>query len=636
MKKILKYIVLLVSFALVVSCSKEIFEAERNDGLVEKTFSVEFAAAESTESTKAFLENGISPVWEVGETVSVYDPIQSKGCNFTVQSVENGKATISGSISEGDYPFSAVYPASAVSAWTDINTVSICVPGQQTVPSGRNIDPSALISKAYSDNSTQSIVFRNQVSLLKFKVETSGISGITLKLKNADKTELTYTVEGEFESGKYYFAAIEPGTYGGGISALCSSSFGQNWTKTSTKSLSVKQNGIKNLGTVSDGEKSIAYSITSERAISDLDAFLETKPFWTKLSPALKAAINAIKPLFFRWQNNTLQAYVYTHKSADPQGNPVTLSAIVYIPIDAISKGKKLEGVVIANHGTFTSDAERPTNTDDLEMMTAWKGYAVVLSDYCGLGADVAHAQAFLNPYVAARGTIDAYLAAMQIIKDMGISVGSDLYNVGYSQGAFNGMANIKYLSEHPEFGLKFTKSFLGGGPYDIETTWKAYLEGKYPSAVTFVPFTIISINECEKLGIPYNRLFKGALLENYQEWIFSKKYTRVQLDELIGTSAISDIITQETISSEGETNRMIMDVCKRFTLVSGWKPAKGNKIYIYHSSEDQTVPYSNYTSIKSFLDSVASDSTIKYQDGEDGGHMDAVGQWALMVMKNW
>jgi len=633
MKSIFRVLLLAFLFFSAVSCVKELlFEDE--GGLVERTYVV--CISDQDEESRAFLKDGVTPVWEEGEKVSVYDPIKSQACTFTVQSVESGKARITGMISDGEFAFSAVYPASAVKSWTDINTVEYNISEEQVIESGSYVDQSSLVSRAYSSNPAGKIVFNNEVSLLKFKVAVDGISTVRIALLKKGAAQLNYSVQASFEKDKYYYAAVKPDTYDAGITAACVTDFGDKWTKISTNSLKAEISGIKSLGIVSDGTASVDYEITGEKTIQDLDAFLDDTGLLDNLSSSLKSLVNLGKALVFQWHSDMMHAYVFEHKSAGPLGDPVTLSGIVYIPHSAVSGGEKLNGVVIVNHASIANDSGRPSNSDDAEAVLAWKGYAVVLSDYCGFGADAEHPQAYLNPDVTARGNFDAYKVALQIMKDKGVKYGTKLYNVGYSQGGFCGMANLKYLSEHPELGISFTKSFLGGGPYDLKATWEAYLSNKYPGANAYAPFTIVSINECERLGIPYNKLFKEPLLSNYQEWILSKKYSMNQLHRYLATDNIANVLTDEVLTASTATCKAFVDVSESYSLSSGWKPTKDGKIYIYHSTEDDLVPYANFTSIKDYLKSVAADCDISFDDGDDGGHMDAVTEWAKILILNW
>lgn len=662
MKYIFRTLIISTLALLAVSCVDELVRTDES-GLVEKHYTVTIgtdadAATEtyskpaptaetqsapvtgtnpaSAVETKSTLGDDLSPVWEAGESVSVYDPVANTSRIFTVESVDGSSAVITGSISAGDFPFSAVYPASAVESWTSITEPSISIPETQKITGDRSIDPSVLISRAYSETGDD-IVFHNSVSLLKFQPGHDETFEIAFNLKKGGvSNKYVVNCPQGFSTDSWYYLAVAPGSYTGGILVKNMTGTGECYSLSSVNTLEAETGGILSLGTLSGGERSVEYQILSEGSFSNLNSYLDVVPLFKNLTDNSKTLIQLMAMMYLPWRNDAVKTIVYTHNAFGPDGSPVTLSAIMYVPATALDKSKTLYGMVIANHGTITSDAERPTNTHGAESIAAWKGYAVVLSDYCGFGADAAHPQAYLNPDVTARGSFAAYNAAMQILKDMGVTPGDKLYNLGYSQGGYNGMANIRYLSQHPELSLKFTKSFLGGGPYDIVQTWNDYMEGSYDKALAFVPLTLCSFNETLNLGLPYDRMFKEPLLSNYNSWILSKKNSFASISTLLNTSDLHDIIADELFAGSNEVNTAIMSVCERFSLTSGWTPAAGNVIRIYHSTQDDIVPYSNFTSIKKFMDENASGCTVTYTDGANGDHSNAAVSWATDVVINW
>lgn len=631
MKQFIRKIALLAVALTAVSCVDELVQ-NVDYGLREVCYS-----AVIEQDTKAVLGSDLSPSWEVGEEVSVYDPVAGVARVFTVSSVDGSSAVIKGAISPGDFPISAVYPASAAGAWNGAAGCTVTIPQTQTIPSGRHVDPSALVSEAYSESASSRLVFRNSVSLLKFKTGHDGVDEVSIHLrKDGESAQYSVCCTSPLDTEEWYYVAVAPGAYDAGLTVKSITAAGDCFTLSSDSSVNAERSGLLSLGILSGGEKSVAYKIRSEGRFSNFSDYMNKAPVLRDLTDESKTLLQLLSYLYLPWGNDPVKTFVFTHRSTGPSGDPVTLSAIMYVPETAIANGRTLNGIVIANHASITSDAERPSAVHDAQSIAAWKGYAVVLSDYCGFGADAEHSQAYLNPDAAAKGSFDAYFAACQILKDSGVKYGTSLYNIGYSQGAYNGMANIRYLSKHPELGLEFKKSFLGGGPYDIRQTWQDYLDGSYPKAKPFAPVTLCSFVECGSVDLSYDRIFKGVLLNNYKNWIVSKKYSLSQITAYLKSYSLSDILSEDVMTPGTEVNDLIMGICDRFTLVKGWKPAPGNVIRIYHSTQDDIVPYSNFSSIKAFLDENAPDCTVVYKSGENGGHTDAVVSWAADMVMNW
>ena len=313
------------------------------------------------------------------------------------------------------------------------------------------------------------------------------------------------------------------------------------------------------------------------------------------------------------------------------------LSAVLYLPQAILNKERSLAGISIANHGTIASNAECPTEKPQFEGAFAWKNHAIVMPDYYGFGISKDRPQAYLDPETTAQNNIDAYLAAVQLIEDRGIAMPEKLFSFGYSQGGFNAMANLKYVTEHPELGITFQKALCGGSPFDVPKTWEAYLAGAYRNAIGFVPMTVVSINESQKLNLPYGHLFREPLLSNWQDWILSKDYTLTQINGFLDTNNLADILTDEMIAGTGPYFGAIQETCQRYSLTAGWTPPPGTttKIYLYHSMDDDTVPYENFTAMKAFLDKTIPGG-YEAESYANGGHVTACIYFIMNIIDEW
>ena len=628
MKKIL--ISVLCALAL-VSCVRERIPigTPAEEGLVERTWTVSM-----TGETRATIDGDLRPIWEVGEELSVYDHVSRVGRIFKVSSIEGNIATITGRISAGgDTPFDAVYPAQSAGDWSSDVAATWTLPEVQSIPAGRDVCPDALVSTAHSDVPDGVIPFHNLASLLKVTVGRDGISDIRIDLAGPSDDDIhRYRVEaasGTLATGAY-FVAVDPGTYDGGLTVTCLEPYGQGYRKTSTTPLEAGVGGLLNLGTVSDGKPWRYYDVTAVKPYASQQVLLDETGLSSQLS-----GYAMLLPYIFPDRNKPASAISYTYLSADPQGEPVELSALLYIPDAALEGNKALTGISLTNHGTIASKAECPTMKAQFEGALAWKNYAMVMPDYYGFGASADRPQAYLDPETTARGNIDAYLAARQLLEDRKVTLPSRLYSFGYSQGGFNSMANLKYVAEHPELSIRFEKVMCGGSPFDVELTWNAYTSGTFRNAIAFVPLSVVSVNEAQQLGIPYGDLFQGELLRNWKDWILSKEHSLAEINGLIGTDNLADILDDDFMAGRGDAYDRVMAVCRRYSLTSGWTPPSGTKIILYHSNQDDTVPYANLTAMKAFLDTVAP-GCYTASDGNNGGHVNAAVSFVLNLLLEW
>jgi hypothetical protein len=634
-----RYLLYILSAFVLVSCAKDWSPEEvlRQEGLVERTWTVAM-----DDGTRATLDESLRPVWEVGEQLSVYDHVAKVGRLFEVVSVDGNIATVSGSISEGgDLPFDAIYPAKSAGEWTSDGTNTLKLPDTQIIPSGRNVCPDVLVSTAHSDTPDGVVPFHNISSLLKVQVGREDIVGIDVNLVGSSEDDIhRYKVaaaSGALATGTY-FIAVAPGTYAGGVTVVCADGFGMEYHKSSSNALEAAVGSIKNLGTVSDGAPWRYYRVTDDTKVyPDALDLIDKTGLLGGLPSYLRTYVSALVSSYFPSDNGPVSAISYTYRSADPQGNPVELSALLYLPQEVLNGERGLSGVSLANHGTIASNAECPTEKPQYEGAFAWKNHAVVMPDYYGFGISKDRPQAYLDAETTARGNIDAYFAAVQLMEDRGVATPENLFSFGYSQGGFNAMANLKYVTEHPELGVTFRKTICGGSPFDVPKTWEAYLAGEYRNAIGFVPMTVVSINESQQLNLPYEHLFKEPLLSNWQDWILSKDYTLTQINSYLGTKDLAEVMADEIIAGTGPYFEAILETCRRYSLTSGWTPPPGTttKIYLYHSTDDDTVPVENFTAMKAFLDETIPDD-YESESYANGGHVNACIYYIMNIIDEW
>ena len=321
----------------------------------------------------------------------------------------------------------------------------------------------------------------------------------------------------------------------------------------------------------------------------------------------------------------------YDYPSTGPDGKRITLSARMYVLDIQLKLSKKAPYLAIANHASIVEAGQCPTRNIKAEAIFAWLGCPVIMPDYYGFGSSEENPQSYLNSDFAAQGNIDALKAAKAILQDKKVKVGDEYYNVGYSQGGFNAIANLKYVSQHPDCGIKFKYTFAGAGSYDINATWDEYLKDTYPAAAVFLPLTIISANEFEGLGLDYANMIKEPLLSNYKEWILAKKYSFGSIMDRIGSNKVGDILTDGMIDGTAPEAARLRKLFDGYSDVSGWTPSSDSKVLLFHSEEDDVVPLFNSQRLYDNLK--AAGASVKLVTGKYGGHTNAEIQFAYAIV---
>lgn len=231
---------------------------------------IEFNVSIEDSGTKAWLD-GLSVRWTDGDKVAVFDGISAEPNEFTVYNASGKTATISGTVSDGATEFCAVYPFSAAKSRT-ASGVDISLGQYQTIPSGKNVDPEALISVALSSGG--SMLFRNVVSLVAFDIATDDVNSVTF-YGNAEElitgggevnltgndpvasatgsSYVSVSAQGgsPFSRGRYY-AVVLPAEFGSGVS-FATTTAGGKYLRTSSNKAVLPINGGVSFGKMDSG-----------------------------------------------------------------------------------------------------------------------------------------------------------------------------------------------------------------------------------------------------------------------------------------------------------------------------------------------------------------------------------------------
>ncbi len=386
-------------------------------------------------------------------------------------------------------------------------------------------------------------------------------------------------------------------------------------------------------------EKTVQYSITEQSSIQGVYEMFQNSRYINFISKFTGRSIKqvnrivrtAINLFCFSIRNNVVYTYNFNYISSDVDGNPITLSAKLYIPEEAVSKDYKMKGLILSNRATLTKLGEEPTESEQFESIMAWKGYAVVMPDDCGFGVDAVHPQAFLNTQLIGKNHIDGLLAAQQIIKDMNLGCTDVLVNSGYSQGGTFAIASQKYVCDHPESGIVFTKTLAGGGAYDFGLCYDSFITDDYPEATRFTILSIVSIIESEHLGLDYSHIFKEPILSNYQEFILSKKYDVFEIMDLIGyDTPITEILDEGIINNSSYEANVLKQAMVAHNLTGGMVIPDETELFLFHSTSDNYVPFENFNKLKESI----SGQNIHYYFDDYGKHFNGALKFGKIIMK--
>ena len=292
------------------------------------------------------------------------------------------------------------------------------------------------------------------------------------------------------------------------------------------------------------------------------------------------------------------QLYQYTHKhfvtfpvaywSQTPQGDSLLVSGRVYLP-----KYRILNGIIIANHYTMTSDEEVPSNRVSMEMIFLMKGYAVIMPDYVGYGLSREEVHPYLHWRSAAQTAVDLLNCMPELLDYYGYSYPKDVVVTGYSQGGAVALGVARMIEEnyHQENEWSVRKLYAGAGPYDPAGTYLFSMERNEMGIPAAIPLIVMGLNDAYELGFTLDEFFLDPLLSNYEDWVVSKEYTVGQINQLMGSTIMSELMTEDALTLDSPQADMLYEVLL-------WNSNVGYDLqapaYFLHSLEDEVVPLLN------------------------------------------
>ena len=327
----------------------------------------------------------------------------------------------------------------------------------------------------------------------------------------------------------------------------------------------------------------------------------------------------AILQELLKWGNqNKIIEIVGTYPSIDIEGNPITLSGKVMLPKNGIPKR-----MILVSHYTVCSNAEAPSNCFSLEGVLVNSGYGLIIPDYIGYGVTAQEVHPYLVMDVTAHNVVDMYLAVRPWLEAVDrIPDDPCLDLMGYSQGGATTMA-VQYLIETDYSNansmdyIMLHRVFAGGGPYDVKATYERFVTTDTAGYPVAVPLVLQGMIKGNKLNMQLSDMMKPFLCEHMDEWINSKRFTSAQINQMIGTKVTHELLTDEAMEQKSEK---VAELYKAMTLNSitayDWDPQAS--VYMMHSIDDETVPYTNATHARSHW----KDANITYNFGHYGGHV--------------
>ena len=266
-----------------------------------------------------------------------------------------------------------------------------------------------------------------------------------------------------------------------------------------------------------------------------------------------------------------VNVYAVTYNT-EFMGEPVVASGLICAPTTPGTYP-----ILSFQNGTNTLHSAAPTADPQnlgYQMIeyVASAGYVVIMPDYLGFGAS----SAMVHPYLHKESTVQAVLDMLRAVAEFDddvakdISVTTDCYLLGYSQGGLATMALLRAIDE--DYSSEFTvkAASCGAGPYDLR-----YFNTEV-TRLTEYPMPVF-------LGYIANAYTTYDLYQNELTDLFNSQYASVipglydgqhsseQINSQLTTS-ISGLFTAEYLSG-AETDQKYLGIrnALRDNSINGW-----------------------------------------------------------------
>ena len=303
-----------------------------------------------------------------------------------------------------------------------------------------------------------------------------------------------------------------------------------------------------------------------------------------------------------RYDKENATAYNIEYPSLDPYGNPATLSGTIVIGDEIESDKRHARGMVLYNHFTVFQRDQCPSKGDvGIIMKVAGSKMFAVAADYYGFGVTEDKNQAYCISRANAQASVDALLAARELLKEKGYTWDDFLFNLGYSEGGQTSMGVLRLCTEkYPD--IKFTHTVAGGGPYDIGETYRQLVSSHETSMPSTVISTLLAYNEYFDLGVDNGLLLKEPTLSNAGPMLLSMEYKREEIEGKLASTKIEEWLQPILFDFNSDLSLKFMNVFEQDNLSKGWTPRKEERIDIVHNRLDACVPFANSTQMAEFF----------------------------------
>jgi len=289
----------------------------------------------------------------------------------------------------------------------------------------------------------------------------------------------------------------------------------------------------------------------------------------------------------------SVQVFSVKYQTISATGAESFASGLVVVP----NSTAKSWPLVSFHHGTELKKSNVPSRLVfgsgyEVALMFATEGYVACSPDYLGLGDGEG-----LHPYVHAKSeasaSIDMLRACKNLCTDLGIKLNSELFLIGYSQGAHASMATQKEIEANYASEFSLTANAHLAGPFDLSGIMADVLLAKEDfGSPVFLPYVLYSYNSIYNIYTNPATALKAPYNSTIPPFFDGRNLNTITEVNTAMPSIPSDIFTDEAYAEiKNKTNTKFWSALEDNDLYD-WTPKA--PILLCHCADDATVPPEN------------------------------------------
>lgn len=286
-------------------------------------------------------------------------------------------------------------------------------------------------------------------------------------------------------------------------------------------------------------------------------------------------------------------------------------------------------------NGTNTDNSSAPSEdliTSRAISGLASTGYIFAFPDYIGFGASANIVPPYHHAEYCARAAIDLMKATKELALEEGFVFNEEVFLAGYSEGGYATMATHLYFEQEQPEGFSLKASAPASGGYDVKGFQEYLFELETYGNPFYLAFVALSYREAYQYDDPLSDLFQEpyasaipALFDGSNGGGTINNQLSETISELLQPEILANINTDPQYSD-------FVSALNENSLIN-WQPQA--PMYMFHGTEDLTVPYQNSLDTYDLLiANGASTETVQLFDLQGANHSTGVLPYVIEALQ--